>query len=81
MSEPIDIVLHRPYREELLLRKISSLKDDLRDLEKQIDRLQRDIRDLENRLSVELFVNNECIDLLKMNKISFRAALDRARKK
>lgn len=81
MSEPIDIVLHRPYREELLLLKISSLKEDLRDLEKQLDRLHRDIRDLENKLSVELYVNNECIDLLKMHKIPFRAALDRARKK
>lgn len=71
LPESINIILHRPEYEISLETEIAFLK-------REINRLEHINHELENKYGYESRLNNELIDILRENKINFRAALNTA---
>lgn len=71
LPKSIDVYLHQPEREISLETEIAFLK-------REIDRLEHINHKLENKYGYESRLNNELIDILRENRIPFRAALQPA---
>lgn len=60
--------------------KVAALREQVADLEAQLEAKERQYRDLEMRFGFECYLNNELCDLCRESGISFRPALEHARR-
>ena len=60
--------------------KVAALREQVADLEAQLEAKERQYKDLEMRFGFECYLNNELCDLCRASGVSFRPALENARR-